>query len=257
MSPSPSGWWSSGASRCWRRCPIPPSSWRTCWCRAGATGPSVDAVVTAAARRGVPLRRVTPDKVGRVSGSARHDQGVVATIQAPAVGALADWTAPPAGFVLLLDGVTNPANVGMIVRTAVAAGAAALVLPRAGSPDVGPLVVKASAGVALHAPILRCATAADGVRLLHDAGFTVIGLRADAAASLWSVDLPERVAFVLGNESEGLSAAVVKELDGDVGVPLAGGVESLNVAVAAGVLCYELARRRSTASPAATLEDMA
>jgi 23S rRNA (guanosine2251-2'-O)-methyltransferase len=199
---------------------------------------AMDDVVSAAGRRGVPLRRVAPEKVGRVSGSPRHDQGVVASVLVASVLELAE--SMPSSPVLVLDGVTNPSNVGMIVRTAVAFGVGAVVLPRAGSPDVGPLVVKASAGVALHAPLRRCDTAADAVRLLRAAGFRVLGLEAGAQTSLWSVELPDKVAFVLGNETHGLSV----DVDETVTIPLAGGVESLNVAVAAGVLCAELARRR-------------
>jgi 23S rRNA (guanosine2251-2'-O)-methyltransferase len=208
-------------------------------------------VVAAAADRGVAVRRVAPEKVGRVSGNARHDQGVVALVGMSGFAELRDSLAAlalapsgPSGPVLVLDGVTNPGNVGMILRTAVAFGVGGVVLPRAGSPDVGPLVVKASAGVALHAPVLRCDTAAEGVALLRAAGFRVLGLAAGAASSIWSMsmdrDQPERIAVVLGNETSGLSV----EVDELVSIPMTGGVDSLNVAVAAGVLCAELARRR-------------
>jgi 23S rRNA (guanosine2251-2'-O)-methyltransferase len=208
-------------------------------------------VVAAAADRGVAVRRVAPEKVGRVSGNARHDQGVVALVGMSGFAELRESLAAlalaPAGPVLVLDGVTNPGNVGMILRTAVAFGVGGVVLPRAGSPDVGPLVVKASAGVALHAPVLRCDTAAEGVALLRAAGFRVLGLAAGASSSIWSMsismdlDQPERIAVVLGNETSGLSV----EVDELVSIPMTGGVDSLNVAVAAGVLCAEFARRRA------------
>jgi 23S rRNA (guanosine2251-2'-O)-methyltransferase len=199
---------------------------------------SFSEVVEAASGRGVPVRRVAPEKVGRVSGNPRQDQGVVASVRTAGVAELRSsvLTSP----VLVLDGVTNPGNVGMILRTAAAFGMGGVVLPRAGSPDVGPLVVKASAGVALRSPLRRCDTAGEAVEVLRAAGFRVLGLRADAPTSLWSVELPAQVAFVLGSETHGLSVAV----DEAVSIPMAPGVESLNVAVAAGVLCAELARRR-------------
>ena len=209
-----------------------------------ARGDTVDDIVRLAAERGVSLKRVAPEKVTRVSGNGRHDQGVVAEIEAPGLVELDDWLAghrPDA--LLVLDGVTNPANVGMIVRTVTAAGLDGVVLPRAGSPDVGPLVVKASAGVAFRATILSTATALDGVESLTEAGLEVIGLRA-GAPSLFDGELPRRAAFVLGSEHEGVSAAVTDRVASWRSLPLANGVESLNVAVAAGILAYELARRR-------------
>jgi 23S rRNA (guanosine2251-2'-O)-methyltransferase len=209
-----------------------------------ARGPSVDDIVAAARRRGVPLQRVAPEKVTRVSGNGRHDQGVVADVDAPAVAELDGWRPPATAAVVVLDHVTNPANVGMVVRAATAAGLEAVVLPRAGAPDVGPLVVKASAGVAFRAPILQCPTAVDGVAWLAAAGFEVVGLRGAGGDDLWSATVPERAAYVLGNETDGVSPAVAERVSTWVSIPLAGGVESLNVATAAAVLAYEVARRR-------------
>lgn len=203
-------------------------------------GGRMDDVVALAESQGVLVRWVAPEKVGRVSGDPRNDQGVVAYVMVAAAPALEDGAVPPSP-VLLLDGITNPGNVGMILRSAVAFGIGAVVLPQAGVPDIGPLVVKASSGVALHAPVFSCATAGAGVGLLWESGFRVLGLAAGGSESLWSVGLPERVAFVLGGETHGLSV----EVDELVSIPMAGGVESLNVAVAAGVLCAELARRRA------------
>jgi 23S rRNA (guanosine2251-2'-O)-methyltransferase len=208
-----------------------------------ARGDSVDELVAAARARGLAVQRVAPEKVTRVSGNGRHDQGVVADVRAPGLGELDEWlggeraTGPVA--LLVLDGVTNPANVGMIVRTAVAAGIDGVVLPRAGSPDVGPLVVKASAGVAFRATVLQTPTAAAAVASLRAAGVEVVGLAADGDP-LFEADLPERAAYVLGNETSGITVDVDRRLS----IPMAGGVESLNVAVAAGIVAFEVARRR-------------
>jgi len=205
-----------------------------------ARGDTIDDIVRSAAERGVTLRRVAPEKVTRMSGNGRHDQGVVAEVAAPGLRPLDEWlaaTTPSA--VLVLDGVTNPQNVGMIVRTATAAGLDGVVLPEAGSPGVGPLVVKASAGVAFRATILSSPTAADAVTTLRGAGLVIVGLRADAP-SLFDQPLPDRGAYVLGSEHDGVSVAV----DEWRSLPLAGGVESLNVAVTAGVVAYEIARAR-------------
>src|SRR5687767_7386157 len=97
-----------------------------------ARGDTIDELLAAARDRGVTVQKVAPEKVTRVSGNGRHDQGVVAEVAAPGVAELGEWLG--AGHVprhlLLLDGVTNPANVGMIVRTVTAAGLDGLVLPR-------------------------------------------------------------------------------------------------------------------------------
>jgi 23S rRNA (guanosine2251-2'-O)-methyltransferase len=208
-----------------------------------ARGDTVDDIVARARARGVPLKRVAPEKVTRTSGNGRHDQGVVAEVAAPGVDELDAWLAEHRPRALLvLDGVTNPANVGMVVRTATAAGLDGLVLPRAGSPDVGPLVVKASAGVAFRATILACDTAASGVASLLAAGLDAVGLRMDAA-DLFTSELPSPAAWVLGSEHEGISPAVAEQLTGWRSLPLANGVESLNVAVTAGIVAYEVARR--------------
>ena len=222
-----------------------------------AHGDTVDEILATARRRGIAVQRVGPEKVTRISRNGRQDQGVVADVIAPGVEPLDDWlartrvagvTAAGAGHppcLLVLDGITTPANVGMIIRTVAAAGLEGVVLPRAGSPDVGPLVVKASAGTALFAPVLRAATAAEAVASLRGAGFRIVGLQAFDATPLYSADLEGPTALVLGNESDGLSPAVAGVVDAWVSIPMAPGVESLNVAVAGSIVAYEIVRRRS------------
>lgn len=217
-----------------------------------AGGPAVREILDAAGQRGVPVRRASAHRVKVLAGNGRHDQGVLADVVAPRmrpVSAFLDALDPASPVsapvsVLVLDQITNPANVGMILRTATAAGLDGVVLPRRGVPAVDPLVVKASAGVAFRAPMLRCATADDGCAALRGAGFEVVGLAGDAGESLFTARLPRRVAFVLGNETSGVSAAVHGSVGRWLSIPMAGGVESLNVASAAAVLCFELVRRR-------------
>lgn len=218
-----------------------------------ARGESLTQILDAAARRGVPVRRASAHRVKVLAGNGRHDQGVLADVVAPRMRplerALGRLRSPAA--VLVLDAVTNPANVGMILRTATAAGLDGVVLPRRGVPAIDPLVVKSSAGVAFHAPVLRAATAQHACQALRDAGFAVLGLAGAApdAASLFDTPAPPRVAYVLGNETSGISPAVAAQLTAWVSIPMAGGVESLNVASAAAVVCFEWARRRSRAAP--------
>ncbi|MGB7794663.1 MAG: RNA methyltransferase [Pseudonocardiaceae bacterium] len=213
-----------------------------------AHGDTMQEILDAAARRRVPVQRASAHRVKVLAGNGRHDQGILADVVAPRMrpldGALQTLRSP-AG-ILVLDAITNPANVGMILRTATAAGIDGVVLPRRGVPSIDPLVIKASAGVAFHAPVLRSATAEAACAMLLAAGFEVLGLSGSApgVGSLFGDPPPLRVAYVLGNETTGISPAVAAQLSGWVGIPMAGNVESLNVASAAAVVCFEWARRR-------------
>ncbi|ANY07603.1 TrmH family RNA methyltransferase [Pseudonocardia sp. HH130630-07] len=204
-------------------------------------------ITAAARRRGVPVTRASAQRVKVLAGNGRHDQGVLADVVAPRMAPLpvflSDLGSRRPASVIVLDAVTNPSNVGMILRSATAAGLDGVLLPRRGVPAIDPLVIKASAGVAFGAPVLRCSTAADGLDLLRDAGFAVFGLDA-GGDSLLDADLPPRIALVLGNETDGLTEPVRERIDSVLSLPMYGGVESLNVASAGAVAAYELLRRR-------------
>jgi len=213
----------------------------------GTRGDSVREIEQAARRRGVTVQRASAHRVKVLAGNGRHDQGVLADVVAPRMAPvsvfLRDLGSRRPAAVLVLDRVTNPSNVGMILRTATGAGLDGVLLPRRGTPAIDPLVIKASAGVAFSAPVLRSGTAEEGLTELREAGLGVYGLDA-GGESLLDAALPQRVALVLGNETDGLSAGVRPLLDGVLAIPLFGGVESLNVASAAAVAAYELHRRR-------------
>jgi 23S rRNA (guanosine2251-2'-O)-methyltransferase len=214
-----------------------------------AQGESLDAVVGAARERGVKVYHAPPHRVKSLAGNGRHDQGVVADVVAPRLRTLDEFLARPGpealpGRVLVLDGVSNPANVGLILRTAAATGLGAVALPRVGSPDLGPLVVKASAGTAFSSPVLRCHTAAEALEQLAGAGYTTFGLAADAPEPIFRLDLPEHAAFAVGGETGGVSPAARPWVSRWVSIPMAERVESLNVASAVAMLGYELLRRR-------------
>ncbi|MBO0804379.1 MAG: RNA methyltransferase [Nocardiopsaceae bacterium] len=230
-----------------------------------ARGDSLDRILQLARRRGIEVRSVPPHRVKLLAGNGKQDQGVLADVVAPRMRTLGEFTEAllsrqaaaeprPADNsnkrrgrrqdrVLILDGVNTPANVGMIIRTATAAGLAGVVLPRVGSPDVDPLVIKASAGVAFRAPIIRCRTGAEAAEELGRVGFRVYGLSGGAPTSLYAEEIADRAAFVLGNETVGLARETERLVDRWLSIPMAGGVESLNVSSAAAVLCFDLVRR--------------
>lgn len=210
-------------------------------------GAAIREIEQAARRRGVPVQRASAERVKKLAGNGRQDQGVFADVVAPRMRPLAQALADGGlDTVLVLDGITTPANVGMILRSATAAGVDGIVVPRRGVASLDPLVVKASAGVAFKAPILKAFTAEEAVALLHEDGFHVVGLDAAGDTNLFEAELPDRVAFVLGSETAGPGEQVRSLVDRWVSIPMSGGVESLNVSAAAAVVCFELARRTRT-----------
>lgn len=198
--------------------------------------------------KGIPLEERSREALDRLTGASRHDQGIAARVRLRRVMEMESFLAGLKGKaarrprrVLALDGVTNSQNVGMVVRSVVAAGLDALLWPLSGQPWVNGLVVRAAAGAIFECPIVRCDSLASGLAALHGAGFSSFGLEAGAAASIFDRPTPHRAVFVLGGESGGLSEAVRDQLDHRVSIPMAGRLESLNVAVAAGLVCFHAA----------------
>src|ERR1700712_3568626 len=132
----------------------------------GLRGGPVREILDAARDRGVPVQRASAHRVKVLAGNGRHDQGVLADVVAPRMAPVAEFLAELApgapAPVLVLARLTTPSNVGMILRSSTAAGLDGILLPRRGVPAIDPLVVKASAGVAVRAPVLRSATAEAG-----------------------------------------------------------------------------------------------
>lgn len=209
-----------------------------------ARGPMIAQIERAARARKVELLRKSAAEVNRISRHAKQDQGVAADVEAPAMGAFGERLAAlgdrPARL-LALDNVTTPANVGMILRTATVLGLDGVILPRRGCPEIGPLVVKASAGVAFRAPILRTEELTDALSEAKLAGFCVYGLSDRSATDLGALRPRERSIFVLGNETEGIRDATRPLVDEWVRIPMANEGDSLNVASAAAIVAYVLA----------------
>ncbi|MGW4058407.1 TrmH family RNA methyltransferase [Amycolatopsis sp. NPDC004747] len=210
-----------------------------------ARGPGAAEIQRAAKAAGVPVQRASAHRVKVLAGNGKQDQGVLADVVAPRMRALSAALADrrPPSRVLLLDGITTPANVGMILRTATAAGLDGVIVPRRGVAALDPLVVKASAGVAFRAPVLRCGSAREAAEMLTEAGYGLYALGASARATVFDVDLPQRAAFVLGGETAGVGADVGELVTEWLSIPMPGEVESLNVSAAAAVLSFELVRR--------------
>jgi 23S rRNA (guanosine2251-2'-O)-methyltransferase len=148
----------------------------------------------------------------------------------------------------VLDGVEDPHNLGAVVRSAAAAGASAVFLPEHRSAGLTPASVKASAGAALRIPVVRTGNLAAFLRRLKEKGIWVVGLD-PSGEPLWTgFDLKQPVALVLGGEEKGLRRLTREHCDALLALPLVGGVESLNVSVAAGIALYEVVRQRREGS---------
>lgn len=204
-------------------------------------------ILDAAARRQVPVDRANEAHITKLARNATQHQGVIADVEAPNMDQLANWLGEhniANSVLLVLSQVSNPANVGMIIRSAEAAGITGVVLPRAGSPDIDPTVVKASAGVAFFSTILRCPTDIEAITLLGKSGFSLIGLDGNSNDSIYEPMPSGPLALVVGNETEGLGESIKAHLDYLRVIPMQGRAESLNVANAASVAIFEVMRQR-------------
>lgn len=191
---------------------------------------------------GVPRRRL--DAVTRTDAP----QGVVAFAE-PLVPADLDELAAGGGrppFLVVLDGVTDPHNVGAVLRSAACAGATGVVLPRHRAAHVTATVAKVAAGAVEHLPIAEVPGVPATLARLADLGLVTVGLAADATTSLYQLggELAGPVALVLGSEGRGIGQLSRRRCTTVASIPQAGPLDSLNVATAAAVACFEVARRR-------------
>lgn len=195
-----------------------------------------------AQQRNVELRQHSRAELSRISKNGKQDQGVALDILCPAFNDidsfLADRREGQGARLLALDGITNPQNLGMIVRSALAGTIDGILLPERGSASLGPLVLKASAGTLYRAPIIRCQKLHSALRQCQEHGAQICALDANADSSLFGREEHAFCIYVLGNESEGVSREVRALADTLVSIPMRNQVESLNVAVTASLIAY-------------------
>ncbi|MCB1004878.1 MAG: RNA methyltransferase [Acidimicrobiales bacterium] len=204
------------------------------------------AVLERARGRAVPVHELEPGTLARIS-DAVSPQPVLAV--APWCDVALDRIAAEAGErpVVVLHELADPGNVGTLVRTAEAAGAAGVVVSGRAADVFGPKAVRASAGALFHVPVAVAPAVDEVVARLRSAGLRLLGTAADAATPYDREPLTGPLALFLGNEADGLPAPVRAALDRTVAVPIDGRAESLNVAAAGAVLCFEAARQRRSA----------
>jgi 23S rRNA (guanosine2251-2'-O)-methyltransferase len=205
-----------------------------------------------AQRAGVQLSTVAEAQLDKLAAGERH-QGVVAELL-PRAGdpetqlEEALEAAGDAPLLLVLDGVQDPHNLGACLRSADAAGVAAVLVPRDRAAGLTPVVRKVAAGAAETVPLVAVVNLARTLRELKDRGVWLVGTDDSAEKTLYDAELTGPVALVMGSEGEGMRRLTRECCDQLVSIPMAGAVESLNVSVAAGVVLFEAVRQRSAGS---------
>jgi 23S rRNA (guanosine2251-2'-O)-methyltransferase len=219
----------------------------------GAGGPRSQEVIALCRERGIPVRFEARDQLDRAANGASH-QGVIAFGSAEQYASLDD-TAAAGGLHVILDGIEDPHNLGAIIRTAHAAGAAAVVIPERRAAGLTESVGRAAAGALAYLPVVRVVNITRALEELKRRGYWIYGLDERGKETYDQVEFTQPAAIVLGAEGRGLHEQVAKHCDFLVRIPMAGGegagkggakgVASLNVSVAAGVMLFEWKRRAS------------
>jgi 23S rRNA (guanosine2251-2'-O)-methyltransferase len=199
-------------------------------------------------RAGVHIHAAAPEALLKLVGDVVH-QGAVAAMR-PLKGwgehdlaGLLDQTADP--LLLILDGITDPHNLGACLRTADAAGAHAVIIPKDRAATLDSVARKVAAGAAEFIPVVSVTNLARTLEALKQRGIWIVGTEGEAAQSLYSADFKRPLGLVLGAEGSGMRRLTREKCDFLVRIPMAGHMESLNVSVAAGIALFEVLRQRA------------
>ncbi len=202
-----------------------------------------------AKERGIVYQFVDKRKLDKMTDGENH-QGVVALAAAHKYAELSDILAaakaknePP--FIIITDGITDPHNLGSIIRTANASGAHGVIIPKNRSVSLSSVVAKVSAGAVEYTPVARVTNIAQTIALLKKEGLWIAGTALEADDYCYQSDLTGPLGIVIGSEGEGMSRIVREHCDFLIKIPMLGRIESLNASVAAGVLMYEAVRQRN------------
>ncbi|MCL2342365.1 MAG: 23S rRNA (guanosine(2251)-2'-O)-methyltransferase RlmB [Firmicutes bacterium] len=214
----------------------------------GETDRALSRVAAAARAAGITVVDADRRKLDQMSLTGAH-QGAIALAAVREYASVADILAlaaqrgePP--FVIVCDEISDPHNLGAILRTADCAGAHGVILPKRRSAGLSTVVDKVSAGAAEHVLTARVPNLSAAIRELKNAGLWVFGSDAEGAQDLWQADLSGAICLVVGSEGEGMGRLVKENCDLTLRIPLRGRVSSLNASAAAAVLMYEALRQR-------------
>ena len=215
----------------------------------GARDSTLAQIVNYAKKAGTVIVECERQKLDSMSATGVH-QGVIASAAAHEYADLDELiqksreSGKPALFVLC-DGITDPHNLGAIIRTAGAVGADGVIIPKRRSVALTAVVAKAAAGALEYVPVARVGNLSNAIEKLKDGGVWIYGTSDRAEKSLYQTDLRSPAAFVVGSEGEGMSRLVEENCDFVLSIPMAGKIASLNASNAAAVVLFEAVRQRS------------
>ncbi len=214
----------------------------------GINAPVIGRIRNLAKSRGVTYSFTDKRRLDRMTGGENH-QGVVAVGAAHAYSSVDDILdrAKENGedpFIVICEGLTDPHNLGAVIRTADAAGCHGVIIPKNRSVQLSSTVAKVAAGAVEHIPVAKVANIAQTIEKLKKEGLWIVGTDLSATMTHYECDMTGAIGIVIGSEGDGISRIVRESCDFLVKIPIRGGAESLNASVAAGVVLYEAVRQR-------------
>lgn len=216
------------------------------------TGGRLRQLLAEVERHGIPIATVSSKRLGEVTASVHH-QGIAARVSSYPYAAIEEMMTaaaaegPPA-FLLVLDSIVDPHNLGAILRTALCAGVDGVVIAKDRSAAATPVVSRVSAGALEHVRLARVTNLVRAIQAFKQQGVWVVGMTGRSAADLYGIDLSLPLAIVIGGEEKGLRPLLKKKCDFMAAIPMSGPLDSLNASAAAAVALYEARRQRCAAT---------
>lgn len=216
----------------------------------GKKGGEIETIISLAEKGGIPLEIRDYAYIERLTGQVSH-QGVICLSPEYAYTGIDNIIAACnqkanglGGIILILDGILDPQNLGSVIRTGFCMGIQGIVIPENRSVSVTPAVIKVSAGAAHHMPIAKVVNIANTIDFLKEQGFWIYGADAAGEHPVAALSYGGNAVLVMGNEAKGIRPLVKKKCDFLISIPMKGGFDSLNVAVATAIILYEMTRKR-------------
>lgn len=208
-------------------------------CTSNKEAQVLDDMKAFAEKRGIEIAYHDKKSLSRISKNAKQDQGVALDIVLEHFLSPMEFQKKQSSYrILALDGVSNPQNLGMIIRSATAGNIDAILLPSKGASQITPLVIKASVGTVFKMPIIKTPNLKKTLSKFQADGASLYNFSSHAKESYKEITYEEKSIFVLGNETQGVSPAIEALCDKSISIPMQRGVESLNVAVTASLLAF-------------------